>query len=183
MPPRTATASAPVSMAGHCWPMSPWETIKHSQTDLAQSLDGLLLFPLGPDVHKVLFLPSKSLWLEWSLILTLTTLLRLLLCPWMWGIFFGGFQQRYDLNQIPYDYTVEVTNGFKGLDMLEYLKNYGWRFITLYRRQWPKPSPRKGKQEGKVVVWGDFTNSWEKKRSEDKGKRKDIPIWIQSSKE
>ena len=49
----------------------------------------------------------------------------------MWGIFFGGFQQRYDLN----DYTVEVTNGFKGLDMLEYLKNYGWRFITLYRRQ------------------------------------------------
>ena len=141
MPPRTATASAPVPMAGHCWPMSPWETIKHSQTDLAQSLDGLLLFPLGPDVHKVLFLPSKSLWLEWSLILTLTTLLRLLLCPWMWGIFFGGFQQRYDLN----DYTVEVTNGFKGLDMLEYLKNYGWRFITLYRRQWPKPSPRKRK--------------------------------------
>ena len=25
---------------------------------------------------------------------------------------------RYDLNQIPYDYTVEVTNGFKGLDMI-----------------------------------------------------------------
>ena len=115
--------------------MSPWETIKHSQTGLAQSLEGSLLFPLGPNVHKVLFLPSKSLWLEWSLILTLTTLLRLPLCPWMWGIFFGGFQQRYDLNQIPYDYTVDVTNGFKGLDMLEYLKNYGWRFITLYRRQ------------------------------------------------
>ena len=67
--------------------MSPWETIKHSQTDLAQSLDGLLLFPLGPDVHKVLFLPSKSLWLEWSLILTLT-ILWLLVCPWIWGIFF-----------------------------------------------------------------------------------------------
>ena len=26
---------------------------------------------------------------------------------------------RYDLNQIPYDYTVEVTNGFKGLDLIE----------------------------------------------------------------
>ena len=25
---------------------------------------------------------------------------------------------RYDLNQIPYDYTVEVTNRFKGLDMI-----------------------------------------------------------------
>ena len=42
---------------------------------------------------------------------------------------------RYDLNQIPYDYTVEVTNRFKGLDLIQYLKNYGWRFETLYRRQ------------------------------------------------
>ena len=42
---------------------------------------------------------------------------------------------RYDLNQIPYDYTVEVTNRFKGLDLIECLKNYGQRFVTLYRRQ------------------------------------------------
>ena len=42
---------------------------------------------------------------------------------------------RYDLNQIPYDYTVEVTNRFKGLDLIECLKNCGWRFVTLYRRQ------------------------------------------------
>ena len=42
---------------------------------------------------------------------------------------------RYNLNQIPYDYTVEVTNTFKGLDLIECLKNYGWRFLTLYRRQ------------------------------------------------
>ena len=41
---------------------------------------------------------------------------------------------RYDLNQIPYDYTVEVTNRFKGLDLIECLKNYGRRFVTLYRR-------------------------------------------------
>ena len=41
---------------------------------------------------------------------------------------------RYDLNQIPYDYTVEVTNRFKRLDLIECLKNYGWRFMTLYRR-------------------------------------------------
>ena len=41
----------------------------------------------------------------------------------------------YDLNQILYDYTVEVTNRFKGLDLIEGLKNYGWRFVTLYRRQ------------------------------------------------
>ena len=42
---------------------------------------------------------------------------------------------RYDLNQIPYDYTVEVTNRFKGLDLIECLKNYGRKFVTLYRRQ------------------------------------------------
>ena len=42
---------------------------------------------------------------------------------------------RYDLNRIPYDYTVEVTNRFKGLDLIECLKNYGWRFMTLFRRQ------------------------------------------------
>ena len=39
---------------------------------------------------------------------------------------------RYDLNQIPYDYTEEVTNRFKGLDLIECLKNYGHMFITFY---------------------------------------------------
>ena len=40
---------------------------------------------------------------------------------------------RYDLNQIPYDYTVEVRNRFKGLDLIECLMNYEQRFLTLYR--------------------------------------------------
>ena len=31
----------------------------------------------------------------------------------------------YELNQIPYNYTVKVTNRFKGLDLMECLKNYG----------------------------------------------------------
>ena len=42
---------------------------------------------------------------------------------------------RSDLNQIPYSYTVEVRNRFKGLDLIGCLKNYGRRFMTLYRRQ------------------------------------------------
>ena len=42
---------------------------------------------------------------------------------------------RYDLNKILYNYTVEVRNRFKGLGLIECLKNYGWRFMTLYRRQ------------------------------------------------
>ena len=50
---------------------------------------------------------------------------------------------RYDLNQIPYDYTVEVRNRFKGVDLIECPMNYGMRFVTLYRRQESRPSPRK----------------------------------------
>ena len=49
----------------------------------------------------------------------------------------------YDPNQIPYDYTVEVTNRFKVLDPIECLKNYGWRFVTMYRRRGSRPPPRK----------------------------------------
>ena len=50
---------------------------------------------------------------------------------------------RYDLNYIPYNYMGEVTNRFKGLYMIECLKNYGWRSVTLYRRQGSRPFPRK----------------------------------------
>ena len=42
---------------------------------------------------------------------------------------------RYDLNQIPYNYTVDLMNRFKGFNLVNCLKNNGWRFITLYRRQ------------------------------------------------
>ena len=38
-------------------------------------------------------------------------------------------------DEIPYDYSVEVTNRFKGFNVIECLKNYGWRCITLYRRK------------------------------------------------
>ena len=58
---------------------------------------------------------------------------------------------RYDLNQIPYDYTVEVRNRFKGLDLIECLQNYGLRFMTLYRRQGSRPSP--WKRNAKRAKW------------------------------
>ena len=40
-----------------------------------------------------------------------------------------------DLNQIPYDYSVEIMDRFKRLNLVESLKNYGYRFLTLYRTQ------------------------------------------------
>ena len=49
----------------------------------------------------------------------------------------------YDLSQIPNDYIVEVRNRFKGLDLIECLMNYGQRFMTLYRSEGSRPSPRK----------------------------------------
>ena len=78
---------------------------------------------------------------------------------------------RYDLNQIPYDCTVAVTNRFKGLDLIQCLKNYGQMFATFYRRRWPKPSPlrRAYKQLRK------------ERKQKTKEKRKDIPNWMQSS--
>ena len=50
---------------------------------------------------------------------------------------------RYDLNKIPYNFTVEVRNRLKGLDLTKCLMNYGWRFMILYRRQGARPSPKK----------------------------------------
>ena len=50
---------------------------------------------------------------------------------------------RYDLNQILFYYTMEVRNRFKGLNLIECLMNYRWRFVTLYRRQGARSSPRK----------------------------------------
>ena len=59
------------------------------------------------------------------------------------------------LYQTPYDYTVEVRNRFKGLDLIdrssECLMNYGRRFVTLYRRQGSRPSP--WKRNAKKAKW------------------------------
>ena len=75
----------------------------------------------------------------------------------------------YDLNQIPYDYTAEVTNSFKGLYLIEYLKNYGQRFMTLYRRQGSRPSPRK--RNAKMAKWlSEEALEIAEKRREAKGK-------------
>ena len=59
---------------------------------------------------------------------------------------------RYDLNQIPYDYTVELTNRFKGRDLIECLINYGWRFVTLYRRRNEDHPQEEEMQKSKMAV-------------------------------
>ena len=58
---------------------------------------------------------------------------------------------RYDLNQIPYDYTVKVRDRFKVLDLIDRVPDELWRFVTLYRRQESRPSPRKEIQKTKMA--------------------------------
>ena len=70
----------------------------------------------------------------------------------------------YDLNQIPHDYTVEVRNRFKGLDMIECLMNYGLRFMKLYRRQGSRPSPWKKKCKKAKWLSGEALQTAVKRR-------------------
>ena len=74
---------------------------------------------------------------------------------------------RYDLNQIPYDYTVEVRNRFKGLDLI------GSAWWTMDGGSWhctgdrdQDHSQEKEMQKSKMAVWGGLTNSCEKNGSE-----------------
>ena len=84
---------------------------------------------------------------------------------------------RYALNQIPYNYTVEVTNRFKGLDLIQCLKNFGQRFVILYRRLGSRPSPRKVNVKGQNVLSEEALHTAMKRReAKGKEKRKDIPI-------
>ena len=74
-------------------------------------------------------------------------------------------QFRYDLNQIPYDYTVEVRNRFKGLDLIDRLPDELWTEVRdIVQETGSKTIPIEKKC--KKAVWGGLTNSCEKKRSE-----------------
>ena len=50
---------------------------------------------------------------------------------------------RYDLNQIPYDYTVEVRNRVKGLDLIDLHDELWTKVSDIFRRQGSRPFPRK----------------------------------------
>ena len=60
---------------------------------------------------------------------------------------------RYDLNQIPYDYTLEVTNRFKGLDLIDKVPEELWTEVCQYRQQGSRPFPMKinAKRENGVL--------------------------------
>ena len=60
---------------------------------------------------------------------------------------------RYDLNQIPYNYTVNVTNRFKGLDLIDRVPKEIWTEVhDIVQEAGIKTIPRKEMQKGNVVV-------------------------------
>ena len=60
---------------------------------------------------------------------------------------------RYDLNQIPHDYTVEVRNRFKGLDLIDRVPEMAlWNEVRdIVQRQGSRPSPWKVKEKRKDI--------------------------------
>ena len=80
---------------------------------------------------------------------------------------------RYDLNQIPYDYTVEVMKRFKGLDLVDRVPEELWTGvcnICTWGSDQNQPE-EKQMQEGKVHVWGGFTNSEERRETKSRVER------------
>ena len=60
---------------------------------------------------------------------------------------------RYNLNQIPYDYTVKVRNRFKGLDLIGRVPDELWTEVhDIVEETGSRPSPRKKMQKSKMAV-------------------------------
>ena len=67
---------------------------------------------------------------------------------------------RYELNQIPFDYTVEVTNRLKGLDMVDRVPEELWMKVhNTVQELVTITIPKKKKCKSMAVVWGGLTNS------------------------
>ena len=74
---------------------------------------------------------------------------------------------RYDLNQNPCDYTVEVRNRFKGLDLIDRVSDELWTEVhDIVQETGIETIPIEKKcKKSKMAVWGGLTSSCEKKRS------------------
>ena len=80
----------------------------------------------------------------------------------------------YDLNQVPFDYTVEVRNRFKRLDLIDRVPGEVWNEVRdIVQETGIKTIPMKKKcKKSKMAVWGGLTNSCERKRGEKQRKGK-----------
>ena len=84
----------------------------------------------------------------------------------------------YDLNQIPYTYTVEVTNRFKGLDMTDRVPEELWTEIRdIVQEAGMKTICKKKKcKKAKWLSEEALQIAVKRREAKAKEKRKDIPI-------
>ena len=85
---------------------------------------------------------------------------------------------RYDLNQIPYDYPVKVTNRFKGLDLRDRVPEQLWREVhDIVREAGIKTIPKKKKcKKAKWLSEEALQIAVKRREVKSKGEKKDIPI-------
>ena len=85
---------------------------------------------------------------------------------------------RYDINQIPSDYTVEVTNGFKGLGLIERAPEELWMEARdTVQEVATKTIPKKKKCKKAKWLSEEALQIAEKRREvKGKEKRKEIPV-------
>ena len=84
---------------------------------------------------------------------------------------------RYDLNQIPYDYTVEVRNRFKGLDLLDRVPDELWNEVhDIVQETGIKSIPMEKKCRKAKWLSGEALNSCEKKRGKKQRRKGKIGI-------
>ena len=86
---------------------------------------------------------------------------------------------RYDLNQIPYDFTVEVTNRFKGFDLIDRVPEELWAEVRdIVQEARIKTIPKKKKcKKAKWLSEKALQIAVERREVKStKGKMKDIPI-------
>ena len=84
---------------------------------------------------------------------------------------------RYDLNQIPYDYTVEVRNRFKGLDLIDRVPNELWSEVPdIVQETGIKNIPMEKKYKKAKWLSGEALQTAKEEKLKAKEKRKDISI-------
>ena len=84
---------------------------------------------------------------------------------------------RYDLNQIPYDYTVEMTNRFKGLDLIRVPEELWMEVCDTVQEAVIKTIPKKKKcKKAKWLSEGALQKAEKRREAKGTGKKKDIPI-------
>ena len=106
---------------------------------------------------------------------------------------------RYDLNQIPYDYTVEVRNRFKGLDLIDRVPDELWTEVrdivqetgintipvlmqkSNAKRRWNAKKEKENAKKQNDCLRRPYKWLWKEKKQKAKEKRKNIPIWMPKS--